>query len=122
MMHSENPGQAALLRLAGSRAVRGAILACLFSLLPLQEVLAHDPGLSSLTIRQRANGLEAILTLALRDAAQLAELDENHDGTVTRLEFDRGRSQLEVAAASQVVIAADGKVAKKKSVRRRLHV
>jgi hydrogenase/urease accessory protein HupE len=120
MMHSKNPGQAALLRLAGSRAVRSAILACLFSLLPLQEVHAHDPGLSSLTIQQRANGLEAILTLALRDAAQLAELDENHDGTVTQLEFDRGRSKLEAAAASHVVIAADGKVAKDKSVRSRL--
>jgi hydrogenase/urease accessory protein HupE len=120
MMHSKNPGQAALSRLAGSRAVRAAILACLSSLLPLQDVHAHDPGVSSLTIRQRANGLEATLTLALRDAAQLAEFDENHDGTVTPLEFDRRRSRLEAAAASQVVIAADGKIAKEKSVRSRL--
>jgi hydrogenase/urease accessory protein HupE len=115
-MHSKNPGQAALSRLAGSRAVWGAILACLFSLLPLQEANAHDPGLSSLTIQQRANGLEATLTLAVRDAAQLADLDE----TLTRVEFERGRSQLETAAASQVVIAADGKVAKDKSVRSHL--
>src|SRR4029453_717774 len=75
---------------------------------------------SSLTIRQRANGLEATLTLALRDAAQLAEFDENHDGTVTPLEFDRRRSRLEAGGASQVVIAADGKIAKEKSVRSRL--
>ena len=120
LMHSKNPGQAALSLLAGSRAVWGAILACLFSLLALQEAKAHDPGLSSLTIQQRANGLGATLTLAVRDAAQLAELDENHDTTVTQAEFERGRSQLETTAASQIVIAADGKGSKYKSVRSRL--
>jgi hydrogenase/urease accessory protein HupE len=119
-MHSENPGQAALSRLAGSRVVRGAILAALFSLLPLQDAAAHDPGLSSLTIHPCTSGLEAALTLAVKDAAQLAELDENHDGTVTQAEFARAGRQLEAAIARQVVIAADGKVAKDKSVRSRL--
>ncbi len=98
-MHSENPGQAALSRLAGSRVVGGAILAVLFSLLPFQDAAAHDPGLSSLTIRPRTSGLEATLTLAVKDAAQLAELDENHDGTVTQVEFGRSRWQLEGAIA-----------------------
>jgi hydrogenase/urease accessory protein HupE len=115
-MHSENPGQAALSRLAGSRVVRGAILAVLFSLLPFQDAAAHDPGLSSLTIRPRTGGLEATLTLAVKDAAQLAELDENHDGTVTQAEFARERPQFEAVVARQVVIAADGKVAKDKSI------
>jgi hydrogenase/urease accessory protein HupE len=119
-MRSENPGQAALSRLAGSRAVGGAILAALFSLLPLQDEAAHDPGLSSLTIRPRTSSLEATLTLAVRDAAQLAELDENHDGTVTQVEFAQGRRQLEAAVASEVIIAADGTVAKDKSIRSRL--
>ena len=115
-MHSENPGQAALSRLAGSRVVRGAILAVLSSLVPLQDAAAHDPGLSSLTIRPRTSDLEATLTLAVKDAAQLAELDENHDGTVTQTEFARARPQLEAVVARQVVIAADGKVAKDKSI------
>jgi hydrogenase/urease accessory protein HupE len=119
-MHSQNPGQAALSRLAGSRAMGGAVLAALFSLLPFQDAAAHDPGLSSLTIRQWTSSLEATLTLAVRDAAQLAELDENHDGTVTRVEFGRSRWQLEASVARQVVIAADGKVAKDKSIRSRL--
>jgi hydrogenase/urease accessory protein HupE len=119
-MHSQNPGQAALSRLAGWRVVQGAILVVLCSLLPLQKAAAHDPGLSSLTIRQRANGLEATLTLAARDAAQLAELDENHDGAVTQIEFARGRRQLEAAVARNVVVAADGKVAGAKSIRSRL--
>ena len=115
-MHSENPGQAALSRLAGSRVVQGAILAVLSSLVPLQDAAAHDPGLSSLTIRPRTSDLEATLTLAVKDAAQLAELDENHDGTVTQAEFARAGRQLEGAIASQLIIAADGEVAKDKSI------
>ena len=86
-MDSRNPGQAASSRLAGSRVSRAAIFAVLFSLLPLQYAKAHDPGLSSLTIRQHTNGLEATLTLAVKDAAQIAELDQDHDGTVTQAEF-----------------------------------
>ena len=100
--------------------MQGAILAVLFSLLPLQYAKAHDPGLSSLTIRQRTNGLEATLTLAVKDAAQIAELDEDHDGIVTQAEFARGRSQLETAVARQILIAADGKVIKDSSSHSRL--
>ena len=74
-MHSGNPGQAALSRLAGSRFVGGVILAALFWLVPLRDAAAHDPGLSSLTIRPRTSGLEATLTLAAKDAVQIAELD-----------------------------------------------
>jgi hydrogenase/urease accessory protein HupE len=119
-MDSRNPGQAALSRLAGSRVARGAILVFLFSLLPLQHAKGHDPGLSSLTIRERRNGLEATLTLAVRDAAQVAELDEDHDGIVTQAEFDRGQSHLDAAVARQIIIAADGQVAKDSSIHSRL--
>jgi hydrogenase/urease accessory protein HupE len=119
-MHSENPGRAALLRLAGSRAVRGAILAILLSLLSLRDAAAHDPGLSSLTICSATSTLKATLTLAVKDAAQLAELDENHDGSVTQTEFARGRRQLEAAVESEIVIKADGNLAKDKSISSRL--
>ena len=37
----------------------------LVSLLSLQDAAAHDPGLSSLTIRQRTKSLEATVTLAV---------------------------------------------------------
>jgi hydrogenase/urease accessory protein HupE len=119
-MDSRNPGQAASSRLAGSRAVPGAILVIFFSLLSLQDAAAHDPGLSSLTIRQRTKSLEATVTLAVKDAAQLVELDEDHDGIVTQAEFAQTRSQLETAVARQLFIAADGKVAKDGSIHSRL--
>jgi len=118
-MHSGNPGQV-LSRLAGLRVVGGVILAALFSVLPLRDAAAHDPGLSSLTIRPSTNSLQATLTLAVKDAAQLAELDENRDGTLTQAEFGRSRWQLEAVVAREVVIAADGKNAKHKSIHSRL--
>src|SRR5690348_14323986 len=119
-MDSRNPGQAASSCLAGSRVARAAILAVLFSVLPLQETAAHDPGLSSLTIRQRTNGLEATLTLAVKDAAQVAQLDKHHDGIVTQVEFEQTRSQFETAVAKELSIAADGKVVKESSIHSRL--
>src|SRR5262249_30337765 len=119
-MDSRNSGQAASSRLAGSRTVQGAIVAVLFLLLPLQHAKGHDPVLSSLTIRQRTNGLEATLTLAVRDAAQLVDLDKNHDGILTQAEFAQTGSQLETAVGRQLFIAPDGKKAKPRSVRSRL--
>src|SRR5262249_29342668 len=115
-MDSRNPGQAASSRLAGSRVVPGAILVIFFSLLSLQDAAAHDPGLSSLTIQQHTADLEATLTLAVKDAAQVAEIDENHDGFITQAEFAKTRSQLETAVARQLFIATDGKVAEPQSV------
>src|SRR3954453_1443636 len=103
-MDYRNPGQAASSRLAGSRAGQGAILVILFSLLSLQDATAHDPGLSSLTIRQGTNSLEATLTLAIKDAVQLAEPDQDRDGIVTQAEFAQTRSQLEAAVARQLFI------------------
>ena len=119
-MDSWNPGQAASSRLAGSRVARAVILALLFLLLPLQKTAAHDPGLSSLAVRSCRNSLEVTLTLAVRDAAHLAELDEDHDGIVTQAEFAQTRSQLETAVARQLFIAADGKIAKDSSIHSRL--
>src|SRR4029077_16693749 len=81
---------------------------------------AHDPGLSSLAVRSCRNSLEVTLTLAVRDAAQLAGLDEDHDGIVTQAEFAHTRSQLEMAVARQLFIAADGKIAKDTSIHSRL--
>jgi hydrogenase/urease accessory protein HupE len=119
-MDSRNPGQAASSRLAGSRVVPGAILVILFLLLLLQDAAAHDPGLSSLTIRQRTKGLEATVTLAVKDAVQLAELDENHDGALSQVEFTRGKSQLEAVVSREIVVASEGKVAKDSSIHSRL--
>jgi hydrogenase/urease accessory protein HupE len=64
--------------------------------------------------------LEATLTLAVRDAAQLAELDEDRDGRVTKAEFAHGRSQLEAVVAARLIVAPEGKLAKLAFIRSRL--
>ena len=60
------------------------------------------------------------MTLAVKDAVQVAELDGDHDGIVTQAEFAQTRSQLETAVARQLFIVPDGKVAKDQSVHSRL--
>ena len=116
-MHFEDPSQAESPRLAGPRVVRGAFLVLLLSLLPFHDATAHDPGLSSLTIRQRPDGVEATLTLAVKDAAQLVEPDDNHNRSVTQAEFVRTRSELEAAVAAGLVVAADSKILRVQSIR-----
>jgi hydrogenase/urease accessory protein HupE len=121
-MNSQNPRQAASSRLVGLRTAQGGIvvLLVLFSLLPFQEAAAHDPGLSSLTIQPHPDGLEATLTLAVKDAAQLVALDYDGDGIVTQAEFARSRSQLEAVVGAQLIIAPDGKVVRPEFIRGRL--
>ncbi len=116
-MHIGKPGQATLVRLVGLRTLRGAILVVLFSLLSFQEATAHDPGLSSLTLCARPNGLEATLTLAVRDAAQLATMDGDGPAVVTQVESARSRLQLEAAVARQLLITTGGRVIKVQSIR-----
>jgi hydrogenase/urease accessory protein HupE len=122
-MHFGNLREAPSSRLAaGLCTAQGGILVflVLFPLLPFQEAAAHDPGLSSLTIHPHPNGLEMTLTLAVRDAAQLVELDYDRDGIVTPAEFARGRSQLEALVSMQLIVAPDGKSARPEFVRSRL--
>ena len=60
------------------------------------------------------------MTVAVKDAAQLADLDNDHDGIVTQAEFARGRLQLEAIVAAQLVVAPDGKSANLESICSRL--
>jgi hydrogenase/urease accessory protein HupE len=95
-----------------------AILACSVAL--AASALAHDPGLSSVTIHLGPNGCEATLRLAIKGAAQLAELDQDHDGVVTQAEFVRSQSQLKAVVVANFVVALDGSVAKPESIQSRL--
>ena len=61
-----------------------------------------------------------MLTLAVKDATQLVEFNDNHDGTLTQAEFARARSQLEAVVAAQLIVALDGKLARPESIRIRL--
>jgi hydrogenase/urease accessory protein HupE len=99
---------------------RAVTFLILFALLPCHHASAHDPGLSSVTVHARPNSIDAVLTFALKDAAQLAELDGDHDGIVTQAEFGRGHSRLEAIVATEFVVALDGTLAKPESIRSQL--
>ena len=60
----------------------------------LEQAWAHDPGLSSATVRLFPDKLEATLTFALRDADELAGLDANKDGVVSGEEFTVAEQRL----------------------------
>ena len=80
------------------------LLPCLLLLCAVPAALAHDPGLSTATVRLVPGKLEATLTFALRDADELAGLDTNSDGVVSKEEFSASTDRLGklVAAAFEV--------------------
>jgi hydrogenase/urease accessory protein HupE len=82
-------------------------LLCLLLLCAGRAVFAHDPGLSSATVRLFPDKLEAQLTFALRDADELARLDSNNDGTVSAEEFTASEERLGKLVATAFEVRFD---------------
>jgi hydrogenase/urease accessory protein HupE len=55
---------------------------------------AHDPGLSTATVRLFPDRLEAILTFALKDAGEIGDLDADNNGQISVEEFEEGKQKL----------------------------
>lgn len=84
---------------------------------PLAQVLAHDPGLSSATVRLSPDKLEANLTFALRDADELANLDTDKDGVVSEEEFTSSEGRLGKLVAQAFEVRFDEEVANATDIR-----
>jgi hypothetical protein len=56
------------------------LLATILALASGPLARAHDPGLSSVTVRVKATTIEAELAFAIADAENLGALDANQDG------------------------------------------
>jgi hydrogenase/urease accessory protein HupE len=69
---------------------------------------AHDPGLSTATLKVFPDRLEAEVIFARGDVEALVPLDVNHDGEVSPEELDRARPQLEPLVHSALSVLADG--------------
>src|SRR5688572_25071130 len=69
-------------------------LVCLLLVCSVSPVFAHDPGLSSATVRLFPDKLEAQLTFALKDADELAGLDSDDDGVISETEFTASEKRL----------------------------
>ena len=71
------------------------------------HAFAHDPGLSTVTVRLHPDHLEAVITFAIKDAGQIQDLDTNNDGTVTTAEFEATQDLLGQRVASEFEVRFD---------------
>lgn len=82
----------------------------LFSLLALQTVCAHPPGLSSLDLVLNAQSMDANITFAIDDIEALAPMDSDFDAEVTSAEQDAARPAIAALVANELMITVDGQV------------
>lgn len=90
------------------------VLACLIL---ARTVGAHDPGLSSATVRLFPDKLEANLTFALRDADELAGLDADGNGAVSEDEFTVAEARLGKIVAEAFEVRFDDEPARATEIR-----
>lgn len=68
---------------------------------------AHDPGLSTATVRLGEDKLEAVLVFSVVDANQIVELDKNSDGQFSKEELAEGTKELQQMAAQALDVSFD---------------
>jgi hypothetical protein len=71
---------------------------------------AHDVGLSTATVRLRADSVQTELTFAVRDVEALTELDADHNGKVTATEFTNALARLDELFAARCSVRCDADV------------
>jgi len=71
------------------------------------NVHAHDPGLSTATVRLAENKLEAVLVFSVVDANQIVELDKNSDGQFSKDELADGAKEMQNLAAQALDVSFD---------------
>ncbi len=72
---------------------------------------AHDPGLSTAMVFVQPEQVQVTLAFAVKDAGQIAPLDESGDGVVSAAEFARNQDKLSSIAGDQFTVAFDGQAA-----------
>ena len=68
------------------------------------HALAHDLGLSTATIKLFTNHIEAVLGFAVADAAEIVELDKDHNGKISKEELKRGTAELTKTAQAALEV------------------
>src|SRR5690349_23221740 len=82
-----------------------AILSVLWLALPC---LAHEPGLSSATLKVLPNGIEANLTFSVADVETMVTMDNDLDGKVSQLEFAYAKTRLSALATEALGVSLNG--------------
>lgn len=69
---------------------------------------AHDPGLSTATVRLTQERIEAVLVFSARDTATLINLDKDRNGEVSKEEAAVGSAELQKIAAQALEVDING--------------
>jgi hydrogenase/urease accessory protein HupE len=87
-----------------------SVICFLFFFLVLGRVLpalAHDPGLSTATIKLYTNRLDAVLGFSRVDVAQIVDLDKDRDGKISKEELAEGAVELKESAQEALEVTFD---------------
>ena len=68
---------------------------------------AHDPGLSTATLRLETDKLEAVLVFSVVDAGEIVDLDKNRDGQISKEELADGLAELKTLAPQALDVRFD---------------
>jgi hydrogenase/urease accessory protein HupE len=74
----------------------------------LNSVLAHDPGLSTATVRLTQNHIEVTLSLSIIDTAEIVEIDKDRDAHISKEEFASATLELEKMGTNALEVKLDG--------------
>jgi hydrogenase/urease accessory protein HupE len=75
----------------------------------LTSAQAHDPGLSTATLRLAPVRLEAVMVFSVRDVATLIDLDKDRNGQISPEELTQGAADLQNIAGQALQVTLDGK-------------
>ncbi|MFN0119920.1 MAG: HupE/UreJ family protein [Blastocatellia bacterium] len=84
------------------------ILCFAFLLTTRTSVLAHDPGMSAVTLQKDGAEWRAQLTFARADIESLAPVDADHNGQVSPDELNVARAGLQTLMREQIQVSVDG--------------
>src|SRR6266581_3609553 len=107
------------IKLNGARIAFSRLLG-LLALLAMGPVLqAHDPGLSTATVRLTADKLEAVLVFSVVDAGEIVDLDKNRDGEISKAELADAADELQKMAFGALEVKFDDQEVKAADARAR---
>jgi hydrogenase/urease accessory protein HupE len=89
---------------------------CLLLLLP-RSSLAHDPGLSTLTLQFKGGTLTATLVMSLRDANSIVEVDKDRDLHITAAELAAAQAEMQLEATNALEVSFDDHLAQASNAR-----
>ena len=81
---------------------------CCFAGLIVAAAYAHDPGLSTATLRLQTDKLDAVLVFSIVDVKEIVELDKDQDGKLSKAELEAGIAELQSMASQALDVKLDG--------------